>query len=361
MATPITQRAATKYGSVPANQEVTVDAAGKNAAKFERMSPLKTDLTRNVGQFGNGLKVDPIPKATTGGGKKSDDVITNTEIVTENPALTSYKAKCGKYGGVNSAAAAADGCVWSDDAKDPPPIVTNEQTITPGKDTSWEGTLQTSRYSTVKKPWQIRQQSRADKKTARDLFKADLADGMDRATAKAKRNKFLQGQMQERADQRVKEVASGDNAGGRSVTGSRDTFQSELPNSTRTITQEEVLERNANKTTAPKTDYSAKFKQLGAAYNTENSGGTGFKPSGVIDYRGNNSPAETKPTSQTAKFTGRGAQGKFSTSQEIQFPAGAAQGNEGELFNKDTPVKMWGAAKSGKTPFKMGGYMSKNK
>jgi hypothetical protein len=41
MATPITQRAATKYGSAPANQEVTVDAAGKNAAKFERMSPLK--------------------------------------------------------------------------------------------------------------------------------------------------------------------------------------------------------------------------------------------------------------------------------------------------------------------------------
>ena len=326
MATPITQRAATKYGSVPANQEVTVDAAGKNAAKFERMSPLKqttkVDLTRNVGQHG-------IPTATTGGGKKSDDVITNTEIVTENPALTSYKAKCGKYGGVNSAAAAADGCVWSDDAKDPPPIVTNEQTITPGEDTSWEGTLQTSRYSTVKKPWQIRQQSRADKKTARDLFKADLADGMDRATAKAKRNKFLQGQMQERADQRVKEGASGDNAGGRSVTGSRDTFQSELPRSTRTITQEEVLERNANKTTAPKTDYSAKFKQLEADYNTENSGGTGFKPSGVIDYR---------PTPDTE--------------QQVQ--------NWKDLVD-GSPTKMWGAAKSGKTPFKMGGYMSKNK
>lgn len=39
--TPITQRAATKYGSAPKNQEVTVDAGGKNPARFERMSPIK--------------------------------------------------------------------------------------------------------------------------------------------------------------------------------------------------------------------------------------------------------------------------------------------------------------------------------
>ena len=351
MATPITQRAATKYGSAPANQEVTVDAAGKNAAKFERMSPLKqVDLTRNVGQHST-------PTATVGGGSPGTPPkeVKSTKIIPGEKPTSIVQPGDPGYEAWEKAVAGGAGGQFKDQE------IETTETIpgTPGTD--WGGTLQTSRYSTVKKPWQIRQQSRADKKTARDLFKSDLADGMDRDTAKAKRNKWLQGQMQERADQRVKEVASGDNAGGRSVTGSRDTFQSELPNSTRTITQEEVLERNANKTTAPKTDYSAKFKQLGAAYNTENSGGTGFKPSGVIDYRGNNSPAETKPTSQTAKFTGRGAQGKFSTSQEIQFPAGAAQGNEGELFNKDTPVKMWGAAKSGKTPFKMGGYMSKNK
>ena len=328
MATPITQRAATKYGSAQPTQEVTVDAAGNNPAKFERMSPLKVDLTRNVGQFGNGLTADPIPTATVRGGKKEADVITNKESVAENPALTSFKDKCGKYNGVNSAAAAADGCVWSDDAKDPPPIVTNEQTITPGEDTSWEGTLQTSTYSTVKKPWQIRQQSRADKKTARDLFKGDLANGMDRDTAKTKRNKWLQGQMQERADQRVKEVASGDNAGGRSVTGSRDTYQSEESREN----QLKIIEGNANKATAPKTDYSAKFKQLAEDYNTENSKGTGFKPSGVIDYRGNNSDTE----------------------EQVQ--------NFEKLKNsKPSPNKMWGAAKSGKTPFKMGGYMSKNK
>jgi hypothetical protein len=354
MATPITQRAATKYGSVPANQEVTVDAAGKNAAKFERMSPLKQttnepakpDLTRNVGQYST-------PTATVGGGSPGTPPkeVKSTKIIPgEKPTSIVHPGEPG-YEEWEKAVANGAGQQFL------PQEIETTDTIpgTPGTD--WEGTLQTSTYSTVKKPWQIRQQSRADKKTAKDLFKADLADGMDRATAKAKRNKFLQGQMQERADQRKKEVDSGDNAGGRSVTGSRDTFQSEQTREQ----QIEILERNANKTTAPKTDYSAKFKQLGAGYNTENSGGTGFKPSGVIDYRGNNSPAETKPTSQTAKFTGRGAQGKFSTSQEIQFPAGAAQGNEGELFNKNTPVKMWGAAKSGKTPFKMGGYMSKNK
>jgi hypothetical protein len=38
---PITQRAGTKYGSAPANQEVTVDARGTTPAKFERMSPVK--------------------------------------------------------------------------------------------------------------------------------------------------------------------------------------------------------------------------------------------------------------------------------------------------------------------------------
>lgn len=38
---PITQRAATKYGSALPTQEVTVDAAGTTPAKFEKMTPLK--------------------------------------------------------------------------------------------------------------------------------------------------------------------------------------------------------------------------------------------------------------------------------------------------------------------------------
>lgn len=46
----------------------------------------------------------------------------------------------------------------------------------------------------------------------------------------------------------------------------------------------------------------------------------------------------------------------------VNFPTGAAQGNEGELFNKDTPVKMSGTPLQKRpSAFKMGGYGSKNK
>jgi hypothetical protein len=38
---PITQRAVTKYGSAPANQEVTVDAGGKKRANFPKAKLLK--------------------------------------------------------------------------------------------------------------------------------------------------------------------------------------------------------------------------------------------------------------------------------------------------------------------------------
>ena len=50
---PITQRAGTKYGSAPANQEVTVDAGGKDVARFPRMSPLKNSaLIQGAGDVG---------------------------------------------------------------------------------------------------------------------------------------------------------------------------------------------------------------------------------------------------------------------------------------------------------------------
>jgi hypothetical protein len=50
---PITQRAGTKYGSAPVNNEVTVDAAGKEVARFPRMSPLKNSaLVKGAGDVG---------------------------------------------------------------------------------------------------------------------------------------------------------------------------------------------------------------------------------------------------------------------------------------------------------------------
>lgn len=51
--TPITQRAATKYGSAPKNEEVTVDAGGKSPANFARMSPIKNaSLIQGAGDVG---------------------------------------------------------------------------------------------------------------------------------------------------------------------------------------------------------------------------------------------------------------------------------------------------------------------
>lgn len=51
--TPITQRAATKYGSAPKNEEVTVDAGGKSPANFARMSPIKNaSLVQGAGDVG---------------------------------------------------------------------------------------------------------------------------------------------------------------------------------------------------------------------------------------------------------------------------------------------------------------------
>ena len=51
--TPITQRAATKYGSAPKNEEVTVDAGGKSPANFARMSPIKNaSLVEGAGDVG---------------------------------------------------------------------------------------------------------------------------------------------------------------------------------------------------------------------------------------------------------------------------------------------------------------------
>ena len=50
---PITQRAATKYGSAPETQEVTTDAGGKSPANFARMSPVKnSDLIEGAGNVG---------------------------------------------------------------------------------------------------------------------------------------------------------------------------------------------------------------------------------------------------------------------------------------------------------------------
>ena len=126
-------------------------------SRLKRVSALKKTRQQDSA-------IDPDnPSATVGGGIKSPDIITNESVTSEDPKLTSFKERCGKYGGVNSEAAAADGCVWSDDAKDPDPIVTNTQTTTPGEDSTYTGTLKTTTTADVTQPWEDRALNRGTK------------------------------------------------------------------------------------------------------------------------------------------------------------------------------------------------------
>jgi len=79
-----------------------------------KRSPLLSDPVKK----GETAKANSIKK----GGTTTENV--STSSTSEDPNLTSFKERCGKFGGKNSAAAAAAGCVWSDDAKDPDPITT---------------------------------------------------------------------------------------------------------------------------------------------------------------------------------------------------------------------------------------------
>jgi hypothetical protein len=104
---------------------------------------------------------------------------------------------------------------------------TTKEIKTPG----WEGTLMEETRGTVMQPWEIRQQSRADKKIARDQFRSNIKAGMSREEAKAARNKFLQQQANARAAQQAFSAESGQLAGGTFRTGQRAMLQGQLSKS----------------------------------------------------------------------------------------------------------------------------------
>jgi hypothetical protein len=114
------------------------------------------------------------PKAKRGGfeeGEEREVVVTEKK---ENPNLTEFKDRCAKYGGKNSAAAAADGCVWSDDAKDPEPITTTTTTTEKDDDLEYEGTLMQETTGRRLSPQEIRANQRSTKKLQRDIRRAKI-------------------------------------------------------------------------------------------------------------------------------------------------------------------------------------------
>ena len=98
--------------------------------------PITSRLKRTSFQLRAVAKQTDTPNAkVVGKGEDTTETITKT-TTSEDPNLTSFKNKCGKYGGKNSAAAAADGCVWDDKAKDPEPVTTTteEDVVVKGED-----------------------------------------------------------------------------------------------------------------------------------------------------------------------------------------------------------------------------------
>jgi hypothetical protein len=104
----------------PITQRVAF-AISKKASALKQASVDDTTVLNTV--------IPPVTETATVNLPDTTETITTTK---ENPKLTEFKARCGKFGGKNSPEAAAAGCVWADDAKDPDPITVDETITTPG-------------------------------------------------------------------------------------------------------------------------------------------------------------------------------------------------------------------------------------
>tara|TARA_Y100000385_G_scaffold10399_1_gene10961 strand:+ start:3354 stop:4388 length:1035 start_codon:yes stop_codon:yes gene_type:complete len=119
------------------------------------------------------------------GGTTTKNVSTTT--TSENPKLTSFKERCGKFGGKNSAAAAAAGCVWSDDAKDPDPITTtvDKEVVVKKPDEIISTDLYEERKQDVLNPAEVNRFKRATNMTTRNVRRTgDKQDKIKRSLSK---------------------------------------------------------------------------------------------------------------------------------------------------------------------------------
>jgi len=330
MATPITQRAATKYGSAPANQEVTVDAAGKNAAKFERMSPLKQTttpvpdpiVTTNMGQDEQGnarvvtTKINYSqgdPTIISGGNKTR--IKTASDVGVPQEVVNAYNLE--KFGTVN-----------------PTKEGLANNTIPTGDtlpDIAVPGEIKAEESKEVKDPTEVR-----DTYEPWEVRRANRARNVaDKGVRKAQRQ-FDKGKISQESLDAAKSQASSTYA-----------------------------QQNKGKNRANSNTYDARIK--------------GDPNSTVYDSSGNEvkqvAPEAKEPTDPRTKTAKEFRLHKRTERKEARYDASQEKKKQRiqERHNRKTapetpvemrspsPTKMWGAAKSGKTPFKMGGYMSKNK
>ena len=357
MATPITQKAATKYGSAPANQEVTVDAAGKNAAKFERMSPLKqTDL---------GPAFKPTQAQTNAANKKAAATPLKQSTVPD-PIVTTNM-------GQNEAGEQREVTETTNYSQGDATIIAGAGG-TPNLDKLNEGKIDLGPDFV---PTQA-QTDRANKEKA-DAIAADAALNVDTVVPgaiEAKVTKVVKDPTEERDTYNPLEVRQANRA--------RNVADRGVRKAQRQFDKGKISQESLD---AAKSQASSTYAQQNKGKNRANSdtytaNKKGNPNSTTYDLSGDEikkAPPETTapadPKTQTAKeFRVQ----KKTERKEARYDA--RQEKRKERIQKrhdkktapdtpDTPVemrstsptKMWGAAKSGKTPFKMGGYMSKNK
>jgi len=126
-------------------------------------------------------------KIKTKKGPDTEETVTTSK---EDPSLTSFKDKCGKFGGKNSAEAAAAGCVWSDDAKDPEPITSTTTKVVPGESVTTKGNNYSKQNQTRLGPADILRNQRSNKRSSKYVRQSkDNMNKYDRKMSKyGKRN-----------------------------------------------------------------------------------------------------------------------------------------------------------------------------
>lgn len=131
------------------------------------------------------FKYSPLKQdtpATTGGTEEGEETTNSVTTTTEDPNLSEFKKRCGKFKGKNSKTAKEAGCEWSDDAKDPAPITTTTTQTTKGEDLDYDTTLMQSNEGTIAEPWEQAKMISNIKRSGRNVRKAQ--NKLDKANRK---------------------------------------------------------------------------------------------------------------------------------------------------------------------------------
>jgi|SaaInlLV_10m_DNA_1039704.scaffolds.fasta_scaffold22636_1 hypothetical protein len=121
------------------------------------------------------FKYSPLKQdtpATTGGTEEGEESTKTVTTTTEDPNLSEFNKRCGKFKGKNSKEAKLAGCEWKAGVKDPEPITTTEEVTVKGDDLDYDTTLMQSNEGTIAEPWQQAKMLSNIKRSGRNVRKA---------------------------------------------------------------------------------------------------------------------------------------------------------------------------------------------